>query len=41
MITAVFDGVRQPIDLALGWIDEVRREWTAVSRFAGAAAPRS
>ena len=41
MMTAVFDGWRQPIDVALGWIDDVRREWTAVYRFFGAAAPRS
>ena len=41
MITAVFDGWRQPIDATLGWLDDVRREWTAVYRFTGAAAPRS
>jgi hypothetical protein len=41
MITTVFDGWRQPIDVALSWMDDIRREWSAVYRFPGAAAPRS
>ena len=41
MFTAVLDGWRQPIDAALGWMDDVRREWTAVYRFPGSAVPRS
>jgi hypothetical protein len=41
MISAVFDGWWQPIDVALDWMDDVRRGWTAVHRFPGTAAPRS
>lgn len=41
MITAVFDGWWQPFDVALDWMDDVRREWTAIHRFPGTAAPRS
>ena len=41
MITAVFDGWWQPIDVALDWIDDVRRGWTSIHRFPGSAAPRS
>ena len=41
MISAVFDGWWQSIDVALDWMDDVRRGWTAVHRFPGTAAPRS
>lgn len=41
MITAVFEGWWQPVDVALDWLDGVRRGWIAVHRFPGAAAPRS
>ncbi len=41
MMTAVFDGWWQPLDVALDWIDDVRRGWTATHRFPGTAAPRS
>src|SRR5687767_698728 len=41
MISAVFDGWWGPIDVALDWMDDVRRGWTAVHRFPGTAAPRS
>lgn len=41
MISAVFDGWRQPFDVALDWMDDVRRGWTAIYRFPGTAAPRS
>lgn len=41
MITAVFDGWWQPFDVAINWMDDVRRGWTAVYRFPGMAAPRS
>jgi hypothetical protein len=41
MITAVFEGWRQPVDAALDWVDGIRRGWTAVHRFPGAATPRS
>lgn len=41
MFTAVFDAWKQPIDAALGWLDDVRRGWTAVYRFTGSAVPRS
>jgi hypothetical protein len=41
MITAVFDGWWQPIDVALDWMDDIRRGWTAIHRFPGTAAPRS
>ena len=41
VITAVFDGWWQPIDVALDWVDGIRRGWTAVHRFPGTAAPRS
>src|SRR5688572_7401929 len=41
MISAVFDGWWQPFDVALDWMDDVRRGWTAIHRFPGTAAPRS
>ena len=41
MISAVFEGWRQPVDAALDWVDGIRRGWTAVGRFSGAATPRS
>ena len=41
MITAVFDGWWQPFDVALHWMDDVRRGWTAIHRFPGTAGPRS
>ena len=41
MIKAVFDWWWQPFDVALDWMDDVRRGWTAIDRFPGAAAPRS
>ena len=41
MITAVFDGWWQPFDVAIDWMDDVRRGWTAIHRFPGTAAPRS
>jgi hypothetical protein len=41
LITAVFDGWWQPFDVALDWMDDVRRGWTAIHRFPGTAAPRS
>ena len=41
MISAVFDGWRQPVDATLEWVDGIRRGWTAVHRFPGAVAARS
>ena len=41
MMSAVFDGWRQPVDATLDWVDGIRRGWTAVHRFPGAVAPRS